>query len=571
MIGFGLFFAILGQKSGTASTKDARRRLQLLWVSSAIGFTPSLLVTLYSLISGKDWGYDVPDWALFLVILGFAVFPLTLAYVVVVHRAMDVSMVMRQSMQYALAKNGLSVLRAILVLVALTVSLDPHKTVGNQAAGLALAGVAFLALRGKFSDKASQWMDRKFFREAYSSEHILSHLSGEVRKYSDTKPLLETVTSRISDTLHVPRIAVLLANGDSYAGGGAEFGTESKTMEYLRTADKPAVVYFDDPDSWVHQVEPHGQQTLKSLDAQLLLPLTGRDKLMGLISLGPKLSEVPYSNSDVKLLQSVASQMGLAIENNQLVSKLASEAAIQERMNRELEIAREVQQRLFPQKFPTIGGLDSCGKCRAALGVGGDYYDFLLLPDGKLGIAIGDVSGKGISAALLMASLRSSLRGQTIGGCNDLAGLMTNMNHLVYAASASNRYATFFYGQYDPATRRLDLVNVGHNAPVILRGQEVLLLEAGGPVVGLLPRTVYQQMSIQLEPGDVFLGYTDGISEAMNKADEEWGEDQMIATAKANANLGSSELIDQIMIQADAFADGAEQHDDMTLLIMKIA
>ena len=125
-----------------------------------------------------------------------------------------------------------------------------------------------------------------------------------------------------------------------------------------------------------------------------------------------------------------------------------------------------------------------------------------------------------------MASLRSSLRGQTIGGCNDLAGLMTNMNHLVYEASASNRYATFFYGQYDPAIRRLDFVNAGHNAPVILRGQEVLLLEAGGPVVGLLPRTVYQQMSIQLEPGDLFLGYTDGISEAMNKADEEWGEDQ---------------------------------------------
>ncbi len=118
----------------------------------------------------------------------------------------------------------------------------------------------------------------------------------------------------------------------------------------------------------------------------MLLPLTGRDKLMGLISLGPKLSEVPYSNSDVKLLQSVASQMGLAIENNQLVSKLAPEAAIQERMNRELEIAREVQQRLFPQKFPTIGGLDSCGKCRVALGIGVDYYDFLLLPDGKSGV-----------------------------------------------------------------------------------------------------------------------------------------------------------------------------------------
>lgn len=292
---------------------------------------------------------------------------------------------------------------------------------------------------------------------------------------------------------------------------------------------------------------------------------------MGVMALGPKLSEEPYSNTDVQLLESVAAQTGLAIENNQLISKLASEAVQKERMNRELEIAREVQQRLFPQKFPTVGGLDCSGKCRAALVVGGDYFDFLTLPDGKLGVAIGDVSGKGISAALLMASLRSSLRGQTIGGSGALSTLMVNMNELVYEASASNRYATFFYGQYDLTTRRLEFVNAGHNAPVILRGSEVLrLVEAGGPVVGLLPKAAYKQDAIDLQPGDIFLGYTDGVSEAMNHAEDEWGEEGMIASAQAHAHLDSATMIDRIIAGADAFADGAEQHDDMTLLVMKL-
>ena len=363
---------------------------------------------------------------------------------------------------------------------------------------------------------------------------------------------------------------MLLADGPGYVSNGASLAIESNTIEYLRGEPGPAVVYFDDPDSWVHRIAPVEQETIRGLDAQLLLPLSGREKLMGVMSLGSKLSEEPYSNTDVKLLESVAAQTGLAMENNELVSNLAAEAAGRERMNRELEIAREVQERLFPQKFPTIGGLDCCGKCRPAQGVGGDYFDFLELPDGKLGITIGDVSGKGISAALLMASLRSSLRGQTIGGATELAGLMVNMNQLIYEASASNRYATFFYSQYNPQTRQFDFVNAGHNAPVILRGTEVIRLEASGPVVGLLARAAYKQETIHLQPGDIFIGYTDGISEAMNPAEEEWGEDQMIAAAAACSHMDANVMIDNLMAKADEFASGATQHDDMTLLIVKV-
>ena len=163
-----------------------------------------------------------------------------------------------------------------------------------------------------------------------------------------------------------------------------------------------------------------------------------------------------------------AAQTALAQEVARLTTAIGREMAQRERLNRELEIAREVQEHLFPQRLPPVPGLDYCGHCRPAREVGGDYYDFLELPEGRLGIAIGDVSGKGVGAALMMASLEASLRGQASVG-HDLAELMKRVNSLVYQASSANRYATLFYAEYDPRSRQLSYVNAGHNPPVVLR------------------------------------------------------------------------------------------------------
>ncbi len=220
----------------------------------------------------------------------------------------------------------------------------------------------------------------------------------------DARPLLETVTHRIAETLHVPRISVLLREGHGYCLQGAGDGASSVVLEpearsiaHLRAARGPAVVYFDDPDAWLRDAPAPERQALRQLDAQLLLPLTGRDDLIGVMALGPKRSEEPYSKTDLHLLQSVADQTGLAIENSRLLSSLAEEAARRERFNRELEIAREVQERLFPQSDPSIAGLDCAGHCRPAQGVGGDYYDLKVDPGGHetvLHTFTGGIDGK---------------------------------------------------------------------------------------------------------------------------------------------------------------------------------
>ena len=231
---------------------------------------------------------------------------------------------------------------------------------------------------------------------------------------------------------------------------------------------------------------------------------------------------------------------------------------------------------MFPQEFPQIEGLDYAGACRPALGVGGDYYDFLELTGGDLGLAVGDVSGKGIGASLMMASLQASLRGQALHCRDNLAELMKHVNTLLYHTSTSNRYATFFYAQYEAAARKLSYVNAGHNPPFVLRREggdfTVLRLEEGGAVVGMLPSSFvnYTQGEIQLQAGDVLVGYTDGISEAMNPAEQEWGEDRMLAHLKSVYGQSAADILRALVDGADEFAAGAKQHDDMTLLVARV-
>jgi len=234
-----------------------------------------------------------------------------------------------------------------------------------------------------------------------------------------------------------------------------------------------------------------------------------------------------------------------------------------------------VQQRLFPQEYRPIAGLDYAGACRAALGVGGDYYDFIQLSQTQLGIAIGDVSGKGVPASLLMATLRAYLRGaQTIHHQADLTEVMKNLNKLVYESSDANRYATFFYGELNVTSRALTYVNAGHNPPMVFRqagggSRDVLRLDTGGPVIGLMEGCVYQQGCVTLAAGDVLVAYTDGVSEAMNAADEEWGEERLMEAVRQNPTLTARVLIDRLMASADRFVAGAPQHDDMTLVVVR--
>jgi sigma-B regulation protein RsbU (phosphoserine phosphatase) len=575
----GAFFGFIGAKMRRETAPDDRRRLRILLTGSQVGLGPMFLVVLYALIRRSDLLTHVA-WPVEVFALGMmAIFPITLAYVIVVERAMDLRFVIRQSVQYGIAKLGIWVLRAAIVSAFATVLIS-HTQGTSVWITVGIGIVALTVFRRGVAARASTWVDRKFFREAYNAETVLSELAVEAGRYVEIDPLLEKVARRISDTLHVPDIVILVRESSVFRtrystriGEPMDIAANSRILTVPEAQDAPLQVYFDKPQPWIRALNTEELQTLSFMRSELLLALRGRGsergQIVGIMSLGPKMSGEPYSKTDIRLLQAIAVQMGMALENSRLTASLVEAATHREAMNRELEIAREVQERLFPQKFPKVAGIDCYGYCRPARGVGGDYFDFIDLPECRLGVAIGDVSGKGIAAALLMASLQASLRGQTMARVHDLAELMRNVNTLVYDASTSNRYATFFYGEFDPATKKLAYVNAGHNPPLILRGEEVVRLEATGMVVGLLPNVDFTMEVCQMRPGDIFVGYTDGISEAMNEREEEWEEDRFLAASRTCAGSTAREMIQYIMRSADAFTGPAPQYDDMTLLVIK--
>jgi sigma-B regulation protein RsbU (phosphoserine phosphatase) len=566
--------------------------LKILYYGTAAGLTPFFILIVISLIRSKDVGQDTPQWIILLSFFFLLLFPLSLAYVVIVHRAVDVRILIRQGTRYALARQSINIIRILLAIWLSLSMIDFVRHPGHQrnVDVVRIFGIIaiFFAFRFRLSRRLQQMIDQRFFREAYSTEQLLSELSEEVRNFTEVAPLINTITRRLGDTLHVDRIAVFLRSGDTFrlqlATGAPllpataemfSLPSASTTITTLSRAKAPANVYRDDPSSWLVDATPAERSALADLSTELLVPLPGRNRLAGVIALGPKRSEEPYTKTDRQLLQSIGSQTGLALENAELFENLTAEVTQRERVSREIEIAREVQERLFPQSCPKVPGVGLAGYCRPAQAIGGDYYDYFLLSDGRLALALGDISGKGISAALLMASLRASLRSIANLQQGDLATLIANVNNLVYESSTSNRYATFFYAEYDPFTRLLTYVNAGHNPPYVLRGAKTIPLPATGMVVGLLPNAEYEQVTIPMHAGDVLLTYTDGISEAMNFEDEEWGEDRMIACARQlltqpDCTVSAQQLLNCIIEAADKFTSDAPQHDDMTLLVCTI-
>jgi sigma-B regulation protein RsbU (phosphoserine phosphatase) len=588
LIAIGSFFASILFKSGTAVSPDAKRRLRLLYAGTTVSLTPALILIVIAQIKGGEFEQIFPKWLVLVSLTLLLLFPITLAYAIVVQRALDVRVVIRQGLQYALATGGIRVLQVALTAGVLLIAINLTVSHGSRAQKMSVIawGVFLVLMLRRAADYLRKWIDRRFFRDALDSEQILEALGDEVRTIVEKRPLLERVATSIAESLHIPRVAVLLEDGGFYRpafalgfAGALEVALPDSgvTVDLLKQGSGPERVYFDDEDSWVNDaaLSENERRNLASLQPQLLLPLMAKHNLLGIISLGEKRSEAPYSGTDLRLLRSVASQTALALSNAELTSAIALEIGLREKLNREIEIAREVQERLFPQRLPGIAGLDYFGRCRTALGVGGDYYDFLALPDGKLGVALGDVSGKGIAAALTMASLQASLRADAMRAGDDIAGLITRVNQMLYDASPDDRYATLFYAQYDPATHGLSYVNAGHCPPILLRsaatnGRVERLDQAGGTVVGLLEDCAYEQSEAFLAPGDLLVIYTDGFSEAMSPELTEWGEGRLIESIVGCAGLPARGVVTRIMQAADAFAAGAPQSDDMTLVVLRV-
>jgi len=297
----------------------------------------------------------------------------------------------------------------------------------------------------------------------------------------------------------------------------------------------------------------------------LSVPMIVKGKMIGLLTVFNKKAEAGFTISDQRLLGIIAAQSAHVIENARLYQE--EQALI--RLQEEMRLAYEIQVDLLPKSQPVLSGYLIAGKSIPAKDVGGDYFDFIPTGDNRLAFCLGDISGKGIPAALLMANLQATLRGQTLLG-NDCKSCVSFANEMLYHNSAPNKFATLFYGIIDSSSNELNFCNGGHNNPFYFSNDnKITLLDKGGLIVGIMPGVPYEEDTIPFHPGDLLVIYSDGITEAMDNTEEEFGEQRLIDLILQNRNESPFNLIEIIIKKIQEFSGNHSQMDDITLVIIK--
>jgi serine phosphatase RsbU (regulator of sigma subunit) len=304
----------------------------------------------------------------------------------------------------------------------------------------------------------------------------------------------------------------------------------------------------------------------QKVHTMMAVPLQTKQRIIGLIYVDSPFILREFTKDDLSLLTVMANVAAIRIEN----ARLAEIEQTERIMQRDLSQAAEIQGGMLPQQAPDVPGADLAGFNAACRTVGGDYYDFFPYPDGRVALALGDVSGKGMPASLMMMALHARVQVLAEDPGN-LAAFMTRLNKATCANCPSNRFITFFFCVLDTVTGELTFANAGHNPPILVRASgEAEMLEGGGPVLGILPTAPYSEQRTQLNRGDMLVLYSDGVTEATNTEQVEYAEERFIAVLQQHRTEPASAIVEAVTKSLAEFAAGAPQADDITLVVAKV-
>ena len=437
----------------------------------------------------------------------------------------------------------------------------------------------------------------------YDERKIFFDLGQGAQQVSTIEQLYQQLAERIREALEASNAAIFVRDdltGDfnlrvlSTQGRNAETNGAVSRMSLSRRAfvvrrlmnlSTPLVIESREIETWSQAVnslltssraERSGEHdVLLTIKARILVQIKQKNELVGILSFGPRRGGFQYSAADRELLMSIAAQLALVIDNARLTERMVA----QERMRRELALAAEVQQRLLPSCPPEGSSMEVAGFCEPARGVGGDYYDFINFDNCELGLAIADVAGKGMPAALLMSTVQATLRsltarnGNSVSSTNELSSIVSKLNRLLFNSTNGEHYVTFFYATFDQRTQLLTYVNAGHNPPLYLRaepGSEFRQLTQGGLVAGAFEYAAYEQETFQMSSNDLLFLYTDGLSEALNQEGEEFGANRIMETLRSIASLSVDQIRDELVKRVKEWCTGMSLYDDLTFVVMKV-
>ncbi|MCG3120343.1 MAG: hypothetical protein ALAOOOJD_03002 [bacterium] len=570
---------------------EVRRKIRVILWGSVVGVAPVLIQAG----AEKFLGFRTPPWLSTTIVVLLFLFPLSFAYAVIKHRVLEIPVLIKRSARYLLVQRGFTVLLSLAsigltLVIAFSLSRYAQSTI-NLTKPFAIAlgavlGTALLWTGMQIHKRVSEKIDRAFFRRAYDARLILEHLAERSATARDRRELVHMLERQLKEALQPESLIVYLrANDDALeALSGAvpdqlqTLSSQSPLLTELAKRGQPAEFLL---------AMQNGNAEIAALHPECLVPMVGRGgRLTGLLILGPRLSEESYSGEDKRLLSSVALQAATALENMRLAAEIAErkenelrvihEMEISRRLleadnarkTKELEEARALQLSMLPSALPVLAHLDIAVHMQTATEVGGDYYDFLVGPNGALTVAIGDATGHGIRAGIMVASIKSLFT--AFGSVPDMPVFFNQCSQIIKGMHLGNLYMAMLLAKING--RHLTISAAGMPPILIYRNdtgtvEEMLLkgMPLGGPYI-----FDYQQQETVLHLGDTILFMSDGYPELFNANDEMLDYLRISEIFQEAASKPAAEIIDHLWKAGKAWANGNPLRDDTTLLVIKI-
>lgn len=501
--------------------------------------------------------------------------PPAFGYSIVKYRLMDFTVIVKRSLMYGM-------ITAAIAAIYLGVVFGMGSLLGNilgETDNQLLTLIAFIVIALIFDplkQRVQRGIDRIFYRERYNYQRALLEFSHELPRLINLEQILSSVVNRIAGTMHVEKVSVGLCDGDNGCSVLSqnmpeEFSSFSDraggVLELLKQTRAPFSVAHLDEDTRI--TDASDRRKLEESGIELIVPMFLQGRMIGAINVGPKMSGSVYSQEDMDLLSTVASQAAIAIENARLHRSEIDKQKIAE----QLKIAQRIQQGLLPKNNPLIDRLDISGISIPAMTVGGDYYDYIELPGNRLLVAVGDVSGKGVSAALYMAKVQGMIR-FAAQLYETPRAMLSSVNRLIYEGIERNSFITMILALFDLNEGTVTVCRAGHTQPLVDLNGEMSFMGSDGMGLGLEPGAVFdralEEKVFRLKENGLLLLYSDGLTEAMDEHMNEFGEDRMYAMVKNASRASSVELQDLLIREVERHRNGAEQNDDITLVVIRI-
>lgn len=492
-----------------------------------------------------------------------------IAYAMVRFKFLDTKLIARRGILYALASAVLigfylTVIERVNTAVAGAFKIDARIV---EPVFLIIALTLFQPAISKLEDS----LDRMFMRDPTDYRNVLRALGRELQTTIDLEDLLNRSVRTLTETLLLRSAHIVAITSDGpivRTGAGESLSAESlqgvaEILPRLSTAEPS--YRLSDPVDGLRRVDR--ELLVKTLGIELLVPLRWRNETLGMVLLSEKITGTEFTSEDVSLLNNLGFQMGVSLQNALLLRDRVRVARIEE----ELNLAHQIQQTFLKSDFPALPRCEVHAVNLPSRQVGGDYYDVVTAPDGSFLVAIADVAGKGVPAALLSSMLQAALRTQA-RSVESPAAILRNINALVYRSTAVHQFATFFLARVSADGRRMTFANAGHNWPALLRKDGSReWLQTGGTILGIMEDVPMDEATFDLTPGDLLVFYTDGISEATNEDGELYGEERLVEFVRGlPPALNPESIAVSILREVERHLGRLEAQDDRTLVVLRV-